>query len=86
MAKHSKHERERRAAEAAQTRDQAAAWFSNLPSDVASAFAKDVAAARARGPLPPRPDMAPGTAPNPPRPGREPKPEKDERSSRRRSY
>ena len=85
MAKHSKHERERRAAETEQTRLLATAWFASLPKDVASAFDRDVAAARARGPLPPRPDMAPGTAPNPPRPGFEPKPPKDERGPRRRS-
>jgi len=86
MARHSKHEREKRAAEAEQTRQIAAAWFSSLPNDVAGAFTQHVAAARARGPLPPPPDMAPGTAPNPPRPGREPKPVADERGSRRRSY
>jgi hypothetical protein len=63
MAKHSKHERERRAAEAEHTKELASAWFSSLPGDVAAAFSRDVAAARSRGPLPPRPDMAPGTAP-----------------------
>jgi hypothetical protein len=86
MAKHSKHERERRAAEAEHTKGIATAWFSSLPNDVAAAFSRDVAAARSRGALPRPPDMAPGTAPNPPRPGREPKPPKDERGPRRRSY
>jgi hypothetical protein len=86
MARHSKHEREQRAAEAEQTRQIASAWYASLPSDVAAAFTMDVAAARARGPLPPPPDMAPGTAPRPPRPGREPKPVVEERGSRRRSY
>jgi hypothetical protein len=86
MARHSKHERERRAAETESTREIASAWFASLPKDVAAAFTADVAEARARGPLPPPPDMAPGTAPNPPRPGREPKPAADERGPRRRSY
>ena len=36
-----------------------------------------------RGPLPPRPDMAPGTLPNPPRPGREPKPVKEDKRTGR---
>jgi hypothetical protein len=85
MARHSKHERERRAAEAEQTKMITSAWFTNLPSAVAASFTEEVAAARARGPLPRPPDMAPGTAPNPPRPGREPKPAADERP-RRRSY
>jgi hypothetical protein len=63
-----------------------AAWFASLPRETAVAFTQEVEAARARGPLPPPPDMAPGTAPNPPRPGREPKPPKDaQRSSGRRS-
>jgi hypothetical protein len=86
MAKHSKHERERRAAETETTKQVAAAWTASLPNDVAAAFGRDVAAARSRGPVPRPPDMAPGTAPNPPRPGREPKPPKDERGPRRRSY
>ena len=86
MARHSKHERARRAAETEQTSQIASAWFSSLPNDVAAAFSRDVAEARARGPQPAPADMAPGTAPNPPRPGREPKPPKDERGPRRRSY
>jgi hypothetical protein len=85
MARHSKHERARRAAETERAREIATAWFASLPSNVAAAFSQDVAAARARGPLPPPPDMAPGTAPNPPRPGREPKLPSDERGRRRRS-
>ena len=45
---------------------------------------KEIEAARARGPLPPPADMAPGTRPNPPRPGREPKPSKEEERRPRR--
>lgn len=83
--KRSQHEREQRARETERAREIEAAWFAKLEPDVAKAFARDVEAARARGPLPPAPDMAPGTAPRPPRPGHEPKPPKDERHSRRRS-
>lgn len=85
MAKHSPFERARRAAETERMRQIEAAWMGSLPADVAKAFTRDVEAARARGPLPPKADMAPGTPPNPPRPGHEPKP-KDERAPRRRSY
>lgn len=84
MARHSKFERARRVAEGEQSRRIAEAWSSSLPPGVASDFAQGVAVAHARGPLPPPPDMAPGTAPRPPRPGREPK-VVDERPSRRRS-
>jgi len=73
MTKHSKYERAQRGAEAERVKQIEAAWFGSLPADTAAAFVKEVEAARARGPLPPRPDMAPGTLPNPPRPGREPK-------------
>ena len=72
--KHSKKEREQRTRETDDVKRIEAAWMASLTADVARSFARDVAAARARGPLPPRPDMAPGTLPNPPRPGREPKP------------
>ena len=83
--KHSRNERAQRAHETEWMREIEAAWFASLPRETAVAFAKEVEAARARGPLPPPPDMAPGTAPNPPRPGREPKPPKDaQRSSGRR--
>ncbi len=61
------------------------AWRGNIPSDVAAAFNAQVKSAKERGPLPPPPDMAPGTPPRPPRPGHEPKPPKtDDRSRRRR--
>jgi hypothetical protein len=59
------------------------AWRGSIPSDVASAFDAQIRAAKARGPLPPPPDMAPGTAPRPPRPGHEPKPPKTEERPRR---
>jgi hypothetical protein len=83
MTKHSRHERERRAADTERVKEIEAAWFASLPAATAAAFTREVEAAKARGPLPPRPDMAPGTQPNPPRPGREPKPPKTEQRSRR---
>lgn len=86
MGKHSKFERERRAKETEDAKRIEAAWFASLPADEAKRFTAEVEAARARGPLPPPPDMAPGTPPRPPRPGFEPKPKKEERQSRRRSY
>ena len=82
MARHSKHERERRTAETERVKQIEAAWLGSLPSAAAKAFAESVAAARARAPQEKRPDMAPGTLPRPPRPGREPKPPKDERPRR----
>jgi hypothetical protein len=84
MAKHSKAERARRAAQHEDVARIQAAWVASVPSARQAEFAESVAAARARGPLPPPPDMAPGTAPNPPRPGREPKPPKDQTRSRKR--
>jgi len=74
--KHSKRERAQRTRETDDVKRIEAAWVASLSPDVARTFARDVANARARGPLPPPPDMAPGTLPNPPRPGREPKPVK----------
>ena len=79
MTKHSPYERARRAAETERTREIEAAWYGSIPTDAARAFERDVAAARARGPMAPRPDQAPGTMPNPPHPGREPKPPKPDR-------
>jgi hypothetical protein len=84
MTKHSKLERERRAAESARMVEVQRAWEASIPAPVAAEFAREVAAVHARGPIPRQPDMAPGTAPRPPRPGREPKPSKDETTSRRR--
>ena len=85
MSKHSRYERERRARDSERMKDVQAAWYASIPEATAQAFSREVEAARARGPLPPPPDMAPGTQPNPPRPGREPKPSKDEQRSRRSS-
>jgi hypothetical protein len=83
MTKRSRHERAQRATESDRTREIAAAWAASTPADVTRAFEVAVSDARARGPLPPPPDMAPGTAPNPPRPGRGPKPPKVEARGRR---
>ncbi|HEX5240671.1 MAG TPA: hypothetical protein VFW20_06695, partial [Candidatus Limnocylindrales bacterium] len=76
MTKRSEFERRRRAAETERLVEIERAWRGSLPADVVEQFDRKVAEARARGPLPPPPDMAPGTAPNPPRPGHEPKPPK----------
>lgn len=84
MTKHSKHERERRAAETERVQEIERAWQDRIPAPVAAAFAASVRAARERGPWIRPPDMAPGTAPRPPRPGREPKPKKDDATARRR--
>lgn len=86
MARHSKFERERRSAETERVKQIEAAWMGSLPTATAKAFADSVAAARARGPEEKRPDMAPGTAPRPPRPGHEPKPAKEDTRTRRSSY
>lgn len=82
--KHSRRERERRVQENALLRDIESTWSRAVAPDVAKDFAKAVEQARARGPQPRRPDMAPGTAPRPPRPGHEPKPPKDAERPRRR--
>lgn len=77
MAKHSRAERERRKQENEAVERIQAAWIGSVPAARKSEFEQAVADARARGPEPRRPDMAPGTPPNPPRPGREPKPKKE---------
>jgi hypothetical protein len=82
MTKHSKHERRQRSNESDRVREIEAAWLGSLPKAVAETFANDVQVARARPPAPRRADMAPGTAPNPPRPGREPRPPKETGRSR----
>jgi hypothetical protein len=84
MTKRSRYEREQRAAANARAKQITEEWERAVPPERAASFAAEVAAARARGPLPPRPDMAPGTLPNPPRPGREPKPPKKEETRRSR--
>jgi hypothetical protein len=83
MAKHSKHERERRAAETTRVKEIESAWLGSLPSAQQAAFADAVRVARERPPEPKAPDMAPGTLPRPPRPGFEPKPPKEPARSRR---
>ena len=84
MAKHSTAERERRKQENEAVARIEAAWQASVPAARAEEFARSVAEARARGPEEPPPDMAPGTAPRPPRPGREPKPKKEQARPRRR--
>ena len=84
MAKHSKSERAKRVQQNETIARIEAAWVASVPQASAKEFAAHVAAARARGPLPPPPDMAPGTLPRPPRPGHEPKPPKTEQRSKRR--
>ena len=83
MTKHSPYERARRAAETERMKQIETAWYASLPADTAKAFAAEVEAARARGPRQPPPDQPPGTLPNPPRPGREPKPSKEDRRTSR---
>lgn len=83
MTKHSKAERERRAAESERMVEIGRAWTASIPAPVAAEFAKEVAVAQARV-YEKQPDMAPGTLPNPPRPGREPKPVKEENPRGRR--
>lgn len=82
----SKHERTKRALETERSRHIEASWAAQTDPAVAASFAREVAAANARGPLPPHPDMAPGTAPNPPRHAVEPKPSATANRSRRRAY
>ena len=65
MTKHSRAERERRAAETVRVKEIEAAWLGSLPPDAAKAFNTAVAAARARPPAEPPAPMAPGTAPAP---------------------
>lgn len=84
MTKRSRYEREQRAAQNVRIREITAAWEKAIPPERAEAFAREVEAARARGPRPRQPDMAPGTRPNPPAPGNEPRPPKDSTSKRRR--
>ncbi len=79
MTKHSRHEREQRAAQNERMREIGDAWQRSIPPAEAEAFARQVEAARTRGPEPRPVDMAPGTAPRPPRPGHEPRPPKEEK-------
>ena len=84
MTKTSRSKRERRTEQNEAVARIQAAWQASVPSDRAKEFQKGVDAARARGPQERRPDMAKGTAPNPPRPGREPKPKKDPNRAKKR--
>lgn len=83
MTKRSAFERARRSADNARVADMERIWHANVSSDVKADFDARVRAAKERGPLPPPPDMAPGTPPRPPRPGREPKPPKTDDRPRR---
>ena len=83
MAKHSKFENDRRAAETARIKEIEAAWLGSLTKPTAEAFNHAVATARARPPQGPWPNMPPGTRPNPPK--REPRPSKEEQNRRSRS-
>jgi hypothetical protein len=78
MVKRSRYEREQRAAQNERIKQISADWERAIPADRLADFTAGVEAARTRGPLPRKPDMAPGTKPNPPRPGNEPKPKKEE--------
>jgi hypothetical protein len=80
MAKHSKFEKEQRAAQSTRVKEIEAAWLGSLSKPAAAAFEDAVAAARARPPQGPFPNMPPGTRPNPPK--REPRPTKEERNRR----
>ena len=86
MAKHSKSERAKRVVQNENVARIEAAWQASVPAARAKEFAAKVAEARERGPLPEPPDMAPGTAPNPPRPGHEPKIKKEPQRTRRNRY
>ena len=83
MTKHSRYEREQRAAANIKIKAMGEAMQNAIPAAEAADFAKRVEAARARGPLPKQPDMAPGTAPRPPRPGHEPRPPKEDKPRNR---
>ena len=84
MVKRSRAERAKRDQEREATARIQAAWQASVPAARAKEFDAAVAAARARGPLQPPPDQAKGTMPNPPRPGREPKPKPDPNRSKKR--
>ena len=85
MSKRSADKKARKAEEQARMVEVERAWRGSMAPDVAKAFDAQVKAARERGPLPPPPNMPPGTRPNPPRPGHEPKaPKSDDRGRRSR--
>jgi len=82
MTKRSRYEREQRDAANVRVKQITAEWERAVSPERAAAFALEVEAARARGPRPKQPDMAPGTIPNPPRPGHEPRAAKKEETRR----
>jgi hypothetical protein len=82
MTKRSRYEREQRDAANVRVKQITAEWERAVSPERAAAFALEVDAARARGPRPKQPDMAPGTMPNPPRPGHEPRAAKKEETRR----
>ena len=82
MTKRSKYEQEQRKLQTVRVKEIEAAWLGSLPADRAKAFVAAVEVARSRPPAEPNPNMAPGTRPNPPRPGHEPKVPKEERNRR----
>ena len=82
MTKRSRYERQQRDAANIRVKQITAEWERAISPERAAAFAAEVEAARARGPRPKQPDMAPGTMPNPPRPGHEPRPPKKEETRR----
>jgi hypothetical protein len=84
MSKHSKSERARRTEQNEAVARIQAAWQQSVPAARAKEFDKAVAEALARGPAERPADMAKGTMPNPPRPGREPKPKKDPNRTKKR--
>jgi len=84
MTKRSAFNRAKKAAEQERMVEVERAWRGSIPPDVAAAFDAQIRAVKERGPLPPPPDMAPGTPPRPPRPGHEPKPPKTDERPRRR--
>jgi len=86
LTKHSRAERSKRAEQREATARIQAAWQASIPAAQAKEFNARVAASIERGPAPRPADMAPGTAPNPPRPGHEPKPKVDKNQQRRRRY
>ena len=83
MSRRSALKRERRTAQNERIAEIERAWRGSVPADVAASFDAQIRAAKERGPLPPPPDMAPGTPPRPPRPGHEPKPPKTDERQRR---
>jgi hypothetical protein len=81
MTKRSRHEQSQRVAEQERITAIEASWQSRISAEDQAAFRREVELAQARV-LEPRPDMAPGTRPNPARPGREPKVVEDQRTRR----